>query len=94
MGKSNIDVAAPVYGAKTSDYSTIVSLGNTNKGYSYSLSAKVDKHFDFGLDLMAAYTYGHSYTCNDGLSSQAHSNLSTLKSVDINNPELSYSIFD
>ena len=94
VGKSNIDVAAPVYGAKTSDYSTIISLGNTNKGYSYSLSAKIDKHFEFGLDLMASYTYGHSYSCNDGLSSQAASNLSTLKSVDINNPELSYSIFD
>ena len=94
VGSSNPDVAAPFYAAKTSDYSTIISLGNTNLGYSYSLSAKLEKHFNFGLDLMAAYTYGHSYTCNDGLSSQAHSNLSTLKSVDINNPELSYSIFD
>lgn len=91
---ANPAAAAPLYGPKTTDYKTIVSLGNTNKGYSYSLSAKLDKHFEWGLDLSAAYTYGHSYSCNDGLSSQAASNLSTLKSVDINNPELSYSIFD
>lgn len=93
-GASNPESAAPYYRPKTSDYKTIISLGNINEGMAYSVSAKVEKHFEFGLDLMASYTYGHSYSTNDGLSSQAASNLSTLKDVDINNPSLSYSIYD
>lgn len=85
---------APYYHNKSADFKTIVALGNTNKGYSYSLSAKVEKSFDFGLYAMASYTFGHSYTANDGLSSQAHSNLTTNPSVDVNAPELSYSLYD
>ena len=46
-------------------------MANTSKGYSYSLSAKFDKSFDFGLDLMASYTFGHSKSVNDGTSSVA-----------------------
>ena len=93
-GASFPEAAIPYYQPKTSAYKTIIALGNTDEGYSYSLSAKVEKHFNFGLDLMASYTYGHSYSCNDGLSSQAASNLSTMKAVDINDPELSYSLYD
>lgn len=82
------------YQPKTSSYKTIIALGNTNKGYSYSLSAKAEKYFGFGLYAMASYTFGHSYSANDGLSSQAASNLSTMKAVDINDPELSWSLYD
>ena len=91
---SNPASVAPYYQPKSGDYKTIVALGNTNEGYSYSASAKIEKTFDWGLYLMASYTYGHSYTANDGLSSQAHSNLTTNPSVDTNAPELSYSLFD
>ena len=91
---SNPASVAPYYQPKSGDYKTIVALGNTNKGYSYSASAKVEKTFDWGLYLMGSYTYGHSFTANDGLSSQAHSNLTTNPSVDTNAPELSYSLFD
>lgn len=93
-GASNPESQAPYYRPKTSDYKTIIALGNLNEGYAYSVSAKVEKKFNFGLDLMASYTFGHSYNTNDGLSSQAASNLSTLKDVDINNPTVSYSIYD
>ena len=91
---SNPASVAPYYHAKSGDFKTIVALGNTNQGYSYSASAKVEKTFDWGLYLMGSYTYGHSFTANDGLSSQAHSNLTTNPSVDTNAPELSYSLFD
>ncbi|MBQ0077603.1 MAG: TonB-dependent receptor [Bacteroidales bacterium] len=93
-GAANTASAAPYYRPKTDDFKTIIALSNINEGYAYSVSGKVEKRFDFGLDLMASYTFGHSYNTNDGLSSQAASNLSTLKDVDINNPSLSYSIYD
>jgi hypothetical protein len=43
---------------------------------------------------MASYTYGHSYSVNDGTSSVAYSNWKYNYSVDTNHPELSYSLFD
>ena len=86
---------APYYSTISSDYSTIVALDNTNKGYTYSLSAQVQKHFDFGLDLTASYTFGHSYSVNDGTSSVAFSNWKYNYSVDSNSPdEVSYALFD
>lgn len=86
--------AAPLYDMNTGSYYAIVNLRNTDKGYSYSLSAKFEKEFDFGLGLMAAYTFGHSKSVNDGTSSVAYSNWKYNYSVDTNRPELSYSMFD
>ncbi|MBQ8837985.1 MAG: TonB-dependent receptor [Bacteroidales bacterium] len=82
------------YTQLSSNYSDIYALQNTDKGYSYSLSGQIQKHFDFGLDLMAAYTYGRSYAVNDGLSSVAKSNWRNYLSEDLMKPELSYSLFD
>ncbi len=88
-------VTAPFYhNISGTTYSTIVALGNTNLGYTYSLSAQLQKHFDFGLDLTASYTYGHSYSVNDATSSVAYSNWKYNYAVDTNRPELSYSMFD
>lgn len=53
---------------------TVYYLTNVSKGYSYSFSARAEKNFDFGLDLMASYTYGKSMTINNGSSSVAASN--------------------
>ena len=75
-------------------YYAIVALENTNKGYTYSLSGQLQKHFDFGLDLSAAYTFGHSYSVNDGTSSVAYSNWKYNYSENTNGPEMSYSLFD
>ncbi|MCQ2143277.1 MAG: carboxypeptidase regulatory-like domain-containing protein [Bacteroidales bacterium] len=92
--ETNHASVAPHYKAYGDAYSTIVSLGNTNKGYTYSVSAQVQKSFDFGLDLMASYTFGHSYSVNDGTSSVAYSNWKYNYSIDTNSDELSYSLFD
>lgn len=86
---------APYYTQDKGDYSAIVALGNTSKGYTYSLSGQIQKHFDFGLDLSASYTFGHAYSVNDGTSSVAYSNWKYNSSRDTKSPdELSWSLFD
>lgn len=92
--EANPGSTAPYYSTLAKGYSAIVALQNTNKGYTYSLSGQLQKHFDFGLDLMASYTFGHSYSVNDGTSSVAYSNWKYNYSVDTNSPELSHSLFD
>ena len=93
---ANANNTAPYYNSTSVDtpYSAVIALKNTNKGYTYSLSGKLEKHFGCGLDLMAAYTFGHSYSVNDGTSSVALSNWQYNYSVDTNAPEVSYSLFD
>ncbi|MEO7990045.1 MAG: carboxypeptidase regulatory-like domain-containing protein [Chryseolinea sp.] len=49
-----------------SNISDAILMKNTNKGYSYFLTAQVKKTFGFGLDVMAAYTYTESKSVNDG----------------------------
>lgn len=86
--------AATYYSMNSGDYYSIINLKNTNKGYSYTLSAKFEKSFDFGLDLMAAYTFGHAYSVNDGTSSVAYSNWKYNYAVNTNHPLLSHASFD
>jgi hypothetical protein len=75
-------------------YQAIVALQNTNKGYTYSFTGKLEKSFNFGLDAMVAYTYTVSRSVNDGGSSVALSNWNNFLAVDPNSDELSYSLFD
>ena len=94
-GQANPKSVAPYYEVVSSAYANIVALSTTSRGYTFSLSAKVDKHFPWGLDLMGSYTFGHSFSVNDGTSSVAYSNWKYNYSVDSNSPdELSYSFFD
>lgn len=86
--------AAPLYSVDKS-YNSIINLRNTNKGYTYALSAMLEKHFNFGLDLSASYTFGHAKSVNDGTSSVAYSNWKYNYSVDTNGKnELGFSKFD
>ena len=66
----------PLYSKVTngSPYTNIYKLSNTSKGYTVNLSLKAEKHFDFGLDLMASYTWTKSMSVNNGGSSVAESN--------------------
>jgi len=87
--------AATYWSRNTGSYYAIINLKNTNKGYTYALSAKLEKTFDYGLDLMASYTYGHAFSVNDGTSSVAYSNWKYNYAINPNNAdELSYSLFD
>ncbi len=62
-------------------------------GQYVALTAQLSKSFDFGLDLMAAYTYSHSTTISDGTGDQVYSFASTPNRNDGNAPELGYSAF-
>ena len=89
----------PIYQKVTTEgastYTNIYELSNTNKGYSYNLSAKVEKSFVFGLDFMAAYSYTQSKSLNSGTSSVAASNWNYNYTTGYsNNPELGYSAFN
>lgn len=66
----------PLYSKVTSGtpYNNVYGLYNTSKGYTVNLSMKAEKHFDFGLDLMASYTWTKSKSVNNGGSSVAESN--------------------
>ena len=60
-------------------YSNIHRVGNTDRGYSYNITARLRKTFEgvvtenSGLQADVSYTYGDSYSVNDGLSSQINS---------------------
>lgn len=87
--------SAPYYSFASGDYNSIINLKNTNKGYTYALSAMLEKSFNFGLDLSASYTFGHAKSVNDGTSSVATSNWQYNYSRDTNsNGELGFSKFD
>ena len=76
-------------------YNNIYLLSNTSKGYTYNLSLKAEKHFGFGLDLMAAYTFTQSKAVASLTSSVAQSNWRNTHTYrDSNHPELSNSAFN
>lgn len=82
-----------IKGAET--YSGIYAMSNTSKGYTYNLSLKGEKKFNFGLDIMASYTYTKSKMQNDGTSSVAQSNWQYNYTIgNPNAPELANSIFN
>ncbi|WP_270536001.1 TonB-dependent receptor [Prevotella denticola] len=84
--------------AKTTNgtpFANIYKLSNTSKGYTVNLSLKAEKHFNFGLDLMASYTWTRSMSVNNGGSSVAESNWRfnyTYRNP--NDPELGHSAYN
>lgn len=49
-----------------SNVTDAILMRNTNKGYSYFITAQVKKTFAFGLDASLAYTYTEAKSVNDG----------------------------
>ncbi|WP_165798476.1 TonB-dependent receptor [Chitinophaga costaii] len=86
----------PFYGAKVDPtFGNVVLLGNTTKGYSYNLSAVLQKSFSHGWYGRASYSFGHGYSLNDGTSSQAFSNYRYAYNVNGNNNlDLEHSNYD
>ena len=84
----------PVY-TKVADakaFTNIYTMCNTSKGYSYSSSLSAAKHFAFGLDLNASYTFTHSESVSSMTSSVAQSNWRNTHTYRFsNNPELANS---
>jgi len=75
-------------------FSSIYLLENENRGYSYNLSAMIEKHFIFGLQFAASYTFSQSYTVNDGVSSSAPSIWGKSYATVSNNKQLTHSVFE
>jgi hypothetical protein len=75
-----------------SNYTNVLLLDNTNKGYRYNATVQLQKNFINGLNTSAAYTYGMSKEVNSGASSTALSNwqFNQVQS-DPNNPEVGFS---
>jgi len=75
-------------------FSNAYELTNTNKGYRYNLSAQIKKMFKFGMEVMAAYTYGESKDIWNGIRNSPESNWQLNQALNPNNPQLAYSNFD
>lgn len=68
-----------------------IVLKNTNQGNAYSITARLEKNFDFGLNIMAAYNFGSSRNLIDP-GSIAFSSWQSMRTVGGNNvAELTFS---
>ena len=87
----------PMYQRSTNGtpFNAIYLIKNTSKGYTYNLSLKAEKRFDFGLDLMASYTFTRSRSIASVTSSVASSNWNnTHVYTDSSRPEMGNSAFN
>ena len=97
VGGEESRTSATYYDAVTSDYSAVYRLSNTQKGYSWSATARAEYDFSYplaGLRISAAYTFSQSKSINDGVSAQASSNWGRTYTVDSNDPQLSNSLYE
>ncbi len=76
------------------DYSSIYLISNTQEGYRYQLTGQLSKSFPFGLDLMAAYTYGESKDILNGIRNSPESGWQLNQALNPNSPTLTNSNFD
>lgn len=76
------------------NFTDVIVLENTNEGYQYSITAELEKSFNFGLFAQLAYTYNRATNINNGSSSQARSNWIYNENVDINNVDAGTADFE
>jgi Carboxypeptidase regulatory-like domain len=85
----------PIYSTNiNSNFSNVYLLSNTNEGYSYNLTAQLSKSYEFGLNFMAAYTYGSAKDISNGIRNSMESNWQLNQSLTPNNPQLTTSNFE
>lgn len=75
-------------------YTDIILGTNTNKGYTYNISAQLQKNFNNGFAASLAYNLGHSKSMNDGVSSQNSSQWRVPNVRGKNDLDFAYSDFD
>ncbi len=73
-GKETRPTWVPKTIASGNTYDQVLLLKNTNKGYTYNLSVEFVKSTRNGLYAKVGYSFGESYSMNDGTSSTAGSN--------------------
>lgn len=92
---ANENNTTPYYDSSAKkSFSSIYLLENESRGYSYNLSAMVERNFVFGLQLAASYTFSQSFTVNDGVSSSAPSIWGKSYATVSNNKSLTHSVFE
>ncbi|MGN6510795.1 MAG: TonB-dependent receptor [Chitinophaga sp.] len=75
-------------------FDQVLLLDNTNKGYTYNISAEFTKTTSNGLFAKVGYTFGESKSVNDGTSSTANSNWRYSPNINgLNDLDLGYSKF-
>ncbi|WEK35896.1 MAG: carboxypeptidase regulatory-like domain-containing protein [Candidatus Pseudobacter hemicellulosilyticus] len=85
----------PVYsGTVDPAFANTYLLSNTNRGYRYSITGSVSRNYDFGLNLMLAYTYGGSKDVSNGIRNSMESAWQLNQALVPNNPGLAWSNFD
>ncbi len=97
VGGADSPTSATYYDTTTKDYAAVYRLSNTQQGYSWSATARVEYNFMHtlsGLKIMAAYTFSQSKSINDGVSAQSSSNWGRTYAVDSNSPALSNSVYE
>jgi hypothetical protein len=75
-------------------YTDIIYGTNTNKGYSYNITGSLRKDNFYGFSGYLAYTYGHTTSVNDGVSSQNSSQWRVGNVRGKNDIDLAISDFD
>ena len=88
------DAPSAAHYAVHPDYSAVYYTTNTSQGYSYSVTASVERSFPFGLEVGAHYTFGRTRSLNDATSSAQATNWTRTYAVDADAPRLSRSSFD
>ena len=97
VGGEGSTTSSTYYTSTQKPYSAVYRLSNTQKGYSWSTTARLEYGFTGvlrGLHLTAAYTYSQSKSVNDGFSAQSSTNWGRTYAVDSNNPTLSNSVYE
>jgi len=69
-------------------------LGNTTRGYRYTITGQVSKQWPEGWFVTAAYTYGQSKDVAGGIRNSMESNWQLNQALNPNNPGLAWSNFD
>jgi len=75
-------------------FTNALVLDNTDKGYNYSITAELNKQFDWGLRANVSYTYNRAESINNGTSSRAISNWQFNENKDVNNPRIGTADFE
>ncbi|MDJ1503229.1 carboxypeptidase-like regulatory domain-containing protein [Xanthocytophaga agilis] len=81
-------------GRVSNNFSSVYLITNTTKGYRYQLTAQIQKAYQFGLNISAAYTYGQSKDILNGIRNSPESGWQLNQNLNPNNPQLTYSNFD
>lgn len=75
-------------------FTNALVLDNTDKGYNYSLTAELEKQFNWGLHANLSYTNNRAESVNNGTSSRAISNWQYNENKDVNNPRIGSADFE